>query len=128
MGGTTKKGNMKKLSLSKNEKRGILPRIIDQLFQGTDSSGQPSQTERQFQISFYEIYNDKVHDLLTAPAMPPSHVSTPSSNTMELSGSLGIKRESLSIKMENGNFFVNGLSKKLVNAKQEAYIWLDKGL
>ena len=29
MGGTTKKGNMKKLSLSKNEKRGILPRIID---------------------------------------------------------------------------------------------------
>lgn len=42
MGGMTKKGNIKKLKLANNEKRGILPRIIDQLFQGTDEHGQPS--------------------------------------------------------------------------------------
>ena len=36
MGGKGKKSTTKKLKLANNDKKGILPRIIDQLFQGTN--------------------------------------------------------------------------------------------
>ena len=42
--GKKTKATTKKLKLASNDKKGILPRIIDQLFQGTNQKGQPSPT------------------------------------------------------------------------------------
>ena len=68
-------------------------------------------------VSFYEIYNDKVYDLLKPPVAVPSNTSTPSSNA-EKTNTGGMQRESLTIREErDGNFIINDLKKVLVTAK-----------
>ena len=69
-----------------------------------------------------------MYDLLKPPIVTASSTSTPSSNA-DKNNSGGIQRDSLTIREErDGNFVINDLKKVLVTAKQEAYIWLDKGL
>ena len=57
-GNKKSKANKQKLRLMQSDKKGILPRVIDQLY-NTKTNG-----EKQFVLSFFEIYNDKVYDLL----------------------------------------------------------------
>lgn len=52
------------------EKRGLLPRIIENLFEVSDEaipvdSNNQAEVNRSFLISFFEIYNEKVYDLLS---------------------------------------------------------------
>lgn len=74
-------------------------------------------------MSFFEIYNDKVYDLLKTPTFSP-----------KTSGSAGSKdsqssRESLDVReQKDGNFVVHNLKKVVVNTRQESYIWLERGL
>ena len=74
-------------------------------------------------MSFYEIYNDKVYDLLKAPTYSPP--STNSVSSKDGSGS-HVSRESLDVReKKDGNFVINNLKKVVVNTRQESYIWLE---
>ena len=66
----TKLGAPKKLKLSASERKGILPRVIDNLFVSPDDPT-VNLDSQQYILSFYEIYNDKVYDLLKAPTFSP---------------------------------------------------------
>ena len=80
--------------------------------------------DRAYIVSFYEIYNDKVHDLLKPPTFSPHN----SNGSKEGSGSQ-MHRDSLDVReKKDGNFMIHNLKKAVVNTRQEAYIWLEKGL
>lgn len=67
----------KEIDLLNNEKRGILPRTLDQVFQKRNMYNQSlheyrndeehceSTGQTKFFISFFEIYNEKIFDLLS---------------------------------------------------------------
>ena len=77
-------------------------------------------------MSFYEIYNDKVYDLLKPPTFSP-----PNSNSMSSKDGAGshISRESLDVReKKDGNFVIHNLKKVVVNTRQESYIGLELGL
>lgn len=79
---------------------------------------------KQYIMSFYEIYNDKVYDLLKPPTVSP-----PNSNGSKEGGSGHMHRDSLDVReKKDGNFIIHGLKKVVVNTRQESYIWLEKGL
>ena len=114
----------KKLKLSTSNSKGILPRVIDNLFVSPEN---PKVTQDiQFIMSFYEIYNDKVYDLLKPPTFSPQNSNSGGSKD----GTAGqIYRESLDVREKrDGNFAIHNLKKVMVNTRQESYIWLEKGL
>ena len=115
-------GGSKKLRLSTSEKKGILPRIIDNLFVSPDDRNR-SLDSAQYIMSFFEIYNDKVYDLLKAPILSPANSGSAGSKDSQSS------RESLEVReQKDGNFVVHNLKKVVVNTRQESYIWLEQGL
>lgn len=118
-------GGNKKFKLSSSEKKGILPRIIDHLFESPLDANVPLDSA-QFTMSFFEIYNDKVYDLLKKPTFSPSNTNSVGSKD----GSASVtSRESLEVREEkDGNFVVHNLKKVVVNTRQESYIWLEQGL
>jgi len=65
--------NSKNIKLPNNQKRGIVPRIIDRLYTMDNKQG-------KYLISFYIVSNDKVFDLLQ-PIAVYSVTSISSSNT-----------------------------------------------
>jgi hypothetical protein len=83
----------KKIKLSQSDNRGILPRVIDFIFsnQVSNSDGAQGQhvgnymvresgsTDRKYFVSFFEVYNEKVFDLLQS--VSPNTSSTPSSSS-----------------------------------------------
>jgi len=64
-------------------------------------------------MSFYEIYNDKVHDLLKPPVFSPQN----SNGSREGLGSQ-MQRESLDVReKKDGNFVIHNLKKIIVNTR-----------
>jgi len=53
-------GENNEAEIYKSEKRGVLPHTLDYVFEQLESDNR----HRIF-ISFYEIYNEKIYDLLT---------------------------------------------------------------
>ena len=71
-------------------------------------------------MSFYEIYNDKVHDLLKPPTFSPQNSNSGGSGK-DNSGQA--QRESLDVReKKDGNFVIHNLKKVIVNTRQESYI------
>lgn len=94
------------------------------MFLSTTTSKERTAVERAFILSYYEIYNDKVYDLLKPPSTSP-----PNSNGSKEGNGSQTHRESLEVReRKDGNFMIHNLKKVVVNTRQEAYIWLEKGL
>ena len=87
----TRGGSSRKLRLSTSEKKGILPRIIDNLFVSPEDPSVRLDNV-QYVMSFFEIYNDKVYDLLKPPTFSPQNSN--STGTKDAYGS----RESLEVR------------------------------
>jgi len=85
--------------------------VLDNLFISPEN---PKLTvDRAFILSFYEIYNDKVHDLLKPPTFSPQN----SNGSKEGNGSQ-MYRESLDVReKKDGNFMIHNLKKVVVNAR-----------
>ncbi|XP_017944894.1 kinesin-like protein KIF14 isoform X2 [Xenopus tropicalis] len=49
-----------------NEEAGIIPRFCEELFQNVGCTGQ-EEVKYNVEMSYFEIYNEKIHDLLTSP-------------------------------------------------------------
>ena len=86
--------------------RGIIPRGITRLFQ--ELGGKPDY-DFVVKISYLEIYNESVFDLLSP--LPPS----------EQKGEITFQEDS------KGNVVVKGLSKHIVNSEEEAFNLLFEG-
>ena len=86
--------------------RGIIPRGITRLFQ--ELGGKPDY-DFVVKISYLEIYNESVFDLLSP--LPPS----------EQKGEITFQEDS------KGNVIVKGLSKHVVNSEEEAFNLLFEG-
>jgi kinesin family protein 6/9 len=86
--------------------RGIIPRGITRLFQ--ELGGKPDY-DFVVKISYLEIYNESVFDLLSS--LPPS----------EQKGEITFQEDS------KGNVVVKGLSKHIVNSEEEAFNLLFEG-
>ena len=85
--------------------------MIDELFTTAQTD---DGSELQFIMSFFEIYNDKVHDLLKAPTFSPQNSDGNNSQ---------MYRESLDVReKKDGNFVIHNLKKIVVNTRQESYI------
>ncbi|EPB71391.1 kinesin motor domain protein [Ancylostoma ceylanicum] len=84
-----------------SDKRGIIPRLVDALFRQISESG--AEIKFQVFVSMLEIYDEKVHDLLS-----PS-------------------REPLQVREQGGAVFVQGLSKCRVQNLAQTMSQLEKG-
>ncbi|KAL6726830.1 hypothetical protein Aduo_008761 [Ancylostoma duodenale] len=84
-----------------SDKRGIIPRLVDALFRQISDSG--AEIKFQVSVSMLEIYDEKVHDLLS-----PS-------------------REPLQVREQGGIVFVQGLSKCRVQNLAQTMAQLEKG-
>ena len=99
--------------------------MIDNLFVSPDDPS-VNLDDQQYILSFYEIYNDKVYDLLKVPTFSPQNSNSGGSKE---SGGGHAHRESLDVReQKDGNFIIHNLKKVVVNTRQESYIWLEKGL
>lgn len=59
-------GEQRGEELKNSQKRGILPRTIDMVFNRLMSENEMNQRSKiNLYVSFYEIYNEKIFDLLT---------------------------------------------------------------
>ncbi|ETN74364.1 kinesin motor domain protein [Necator americanus] len=85
----------------KSEKRGIIPRLVEAIFRQITESG--AEMKYQVFVSMLEIYDEKVHDLLS-----PS-------------------REPLQVREQGGVVFVQGLSKSRVQDLEQTMAQLEKG-
>lgn len=105
------KHHQRKLKLSTSEKKGMLPRILDNLFTVA------GDVELQFIVSFFEIYNDKVHDLLKPPTFSPQNSNSGGSG--KDSGKDGhMQRENLDVReKKDGTFVIHNLKKVIVNTR-----------
>ena len=88
--------------------RGIIPRAITRLFQ---EIGTKPEFEFKIQISYLEIYNEVMFDLLPADGK-----------------SFGVSRDDITFQEDSkGNVTVKGLSKHTVNNEEEAFNLLFEG-
>lgn len=97
---------------SKPDMAGIMPRVCTHIFDhihSTSSQGENGGVRTQYLVmaSYLEIYNEKVFDLL---------------NPNGLKASLDIRE-----KAEAGEFFVEGLVKKIVNSRHDLIELITKG-
>jgi len=63
--GQTGSGKTHTLFGGSNEARGLVPRVLEYLWASISSSAAKEDEEHRITCSFYEIYNEKVFDLLT---------------------------------------------------------------
>ena len=87
-----------------SEELGVVPRVVAQVFDQLDAS--PSDTEWSLRVSYLEIYNEQVKDLLH-PRTPPSSISI---------------REDAS-----GGIFVQGVCEEEVHTAEELLRCLEIG-
>eukprot|EP00347_Sterkiella_histriomuscorum_P008686 403344143 len=128
-------GEQRNEDLKSNQKRGILPRTIDMVFNKLLNESQANkQSKINLYVSFYEIYNEKIYDLLTDIKVK----QTLSNNQQKRSLSRGSQQNKeqakplqphLEIREEkDGQFSIPELKKIHIQSLQEAYEQLDKGL
>ncbi|KJH40209.1 kinesin motor domain protein [Dictyocaulus viviparus] len=85
----------------RSDMRGIIPRLVDAIFQ--EISEYDVDMKFKVSVSMLEIYDEKVHDLLTS------------------------FREPLQVREQGGSVFVQGLSKNYVQNLAETMAQLEKG-
>eukprot|EP00347_Sterkiella_histriomuscorum_P016618 403352497 len=96
------------------EQIGIVPRVFQFIFDELDRRKRMSSfSEFAIKVSFLELYNEELHDLLD-PVMVGNHASK---STKELL-----------IKEKNGNIYVQGLKEEPVQSKEECLMLLNKGI
>jgi kinesin family protein 15 len=94
-----------------NVHRGLIPRILDNLFQSIDERSSNSTISFDISCSFLEIYNEKLADLLG------NNTGKPSNST-----SLALRED-----IKNG-VYVEDLTQKTIRTTSEAMTLLKKGL
>ena len=109
-----------------SEKKGVLPRALDFVF-----SKLPHEKEQNksvtLMISFYEIYNDKLTDLLSQKTKPNVENPFKKRNRSLSQNSKTSKRLELR-EEKDGQFSIPELRKVQVNTKEEAYHYFYNGL
>lgn len=107
--------------------RGVLPRLGEAMFEKIaalkeGSKGASSSSEKTLcavEASFCEIYNEKVRDLMTAPAIPESGGGCPAPPPPV----------NLPIRLDpKKGVFVEGLTKYAVSNADDFYVFLENGL
>ncbi len=98
------------------EQIGIVPRVFKFIFEELDRRKQQSSfSEFAIKISFLELYNEELHDLLDPSAQQLDRVT-------------GKPLKELQIKEKNGNISVHNLKEEPVNNKEECLTLLNKGI
>ena len=93
------------LSNMKDEEIGIIPRVIFMIFNEIEK--RKLQSEFIIKVSFLEIYNEDIHDLLGSNSMVPE--------------------KPISIREDKGNIFLMGLHEEIVVNCEEMMTCLEKG-
>ena len=89
----------------KEEDIGIIPRVIRMIFNEVDRRKQ--QAEFNIKVSFLEIYNEEIHDLLESNSMVPE--------------------KPISIREDKGSIFLMGLHEEKVMNCEEMHTCLERG-
>lgn len=89
----------------KEEDIGIIPRVISMIFDEVEKRKQ--RAEFIIKVSFLEIYNEEIHDLLEANSMVPE--------------------KPISIREDKGSIFLMGLHEEKVTNCEEMFTCLERG-
>jgi kinesin family protein 4/21/27 len=93
---------------------GIVPRVFQFIFEELERKKKESSfSEFCIKISFLELYNEELHDLLDMGA---------------LDRATGKPLKELVIKEKNGSIFVHNLKEEVVSCKEECLNFLNKGI
>ncbi len=104
-------GNM---NLGDEDAIGIVPRVFQFIFEELErKKKQSSLSEFTIKISFLELYNEELHDLL---------------DPLNVDRVTGKPLKELLIKEKAGSIFVQGLKEEVVNSKEECLNLLNKGI
>lgn len=92
---------------------GLIPRFFDDLFEKKEK--RETQIKTQIEISYYEIYNEKIFDLLRASTDP-------------VTATKGVPKSNLQIRedKQKGPYIV-GLQSLPIDSAKDAKMWLDIG-
>lgn len=113
-------GEQRGLDLAKSQKSGILPRALDFIFHEKDQSA-------RVLVSFFEIYNEKVFDLLDSP-QPAKQKRSLSRGRPQQQREVAKQSSGLEIREEKDHFWIPCLQRREVRSLRDAYEWLDRGL
>eukprot|EP00041_Stephanoeca_diplocostata_P035225 m.1233155 g.1233155 ORF g.1233155 m.1233155 type:complete len:1363 (-) comp24662_c0_seq3:2940-7028(-) len=107
--------------------RGVIARAADDIFQHIHDN---TSSSAQFlvRVSFLQIYNEKIHDLLQL-ANSASATSSGASNWNKLTHALGVDAgDDLSVREDpSGGVYVHGLREQVVTSPDEVVEWLRVG-
>lgn len=99
------------------ENIGIVPRVFAFIFEELDrKKKQSSLSDFTIKISFLELYNEELHDLLDPLTIGAIDRST------------GKPMKELFIKEKSGAIYVQGLKEEIVQSKEECVELLNKGI
>ncbi|XP_022084311.1 kinesin-like protein KIF14 isoform X2 [Acanthaster planci] len=97
-----------------NNETGIIPRFCRELFRRIDENGQEQRAKYTIEISFFEIYNEKIHDLLAA--------------STDTDKDAGKKRATLKVREHPVlGPYVEGLSTFVANSYGDIHSWIELG-
>jgi hypothetical protein len=103
-GKTFTMGSGQRLNILK-EDLGIIPRVIDMIFEEIEA--RRGKSEFLLKVSFLEIYNEEIHDLLDPNRMVPD--------------------KQITIREDKGSIYLMGLHEEKVTSYEEMASCLDKG-
>lgn len=112
---------------------GLIPRFFDQLFERINENTKENYNDQDeitrsthVEISYYEIYNEKIYDLLRST--DPASLSAPGGKKIPNSSSNGLNGRNLQIREDpqTGPFIVD-LQTLSASTSADAKLWLDIG-
>ncbi|CAG5112900.1 Oidioi.mRNA.OKI2018_I69.chr2.g7065.t1.cds [Oikopleura dioica] len=111
------------------EHQGIIPRFYSTLLTQLDQMKESNAIEAAHcEISYFEIYNEKIYDLLNPPPKPPKRKGRPEFQAGPLFSKPVPTKTSLFVReAPNKSVYVAGLTKKLVSSESDAEEYLRLG-
>jgi hypothetical protein len=112
-----------------SDDRGIIPRFYSTLLTQLEQMKESNEIEAAHcEISYFEIYNEKIYDLLNPPPKPQKRKGRPEFHAGPLFSKPVPTKTSLVVReAANKSVYVAGLTKKLVSAESDAEEYLRLG-
>jgi len=112
-----------------SDDRGIIPRFYSTLLTQLEQMKMSNEIEAAHcEISYFEIYNEKIYDLLNPPPKPQKRKGRPEFHAGPLFSKPVTSKTSLVVReAANKSVYVAGLTKKLVSAESDAEEYLRLG-
>ena len=100
---------------------GIIPRVIKSMFGRIEEEEKSGIAKFKIRVSFLEIHNEQINDLLQLSKKMNEENFKPRSKTAINESSISIRENS------KGNIVLNGLSEEEVQSAKEIYTYLEQG-